>query len=151
MTYLCKKYTNIYSGFILSRYVLPNHMLLQIAEALPREMQGILACCNPIPPLMRQNLGLLHRIVLRAREQPLVQVIKMTKSECCSYCLLIDLSSQHRNVKKNTKRLLIESSFKLILCFKIFNCCYLSICKLASYDYKYSAKSLLYQTFEPQP
>jgi exosome complex exonuclease RRP6 len=54
--------------------VLPNHMLLQIAEALPREMQGILACCNPIPPLVRQNLGHLHGIILRAREQPLIQV-----------------------------------------------------------------------------
>lgn len=55
-------------------YVLPNHMLLQISESLPREMQGILACCNPIPPLVRQNLHILHQIVLRAREQPLVKV-----------------------------------------------------------------------------
>ena len=56
------------------RYVLPNHMLLQIAESLPREMQGILACCNPIPPLVRQNLLALHRIILEARDQPLVKV-----------------------------------------------------------------------------
>lgn len=54
-------------------YVLPNHMLLQIAETLPREMQGILACCNPIPPLVRQHLNLLHQIVLKAREQPLIK------------------------------------------------------------------------------
>ncbi|XP_026463935.1 exosome component 10 isoform X2 [Ctenocephalides felis] len=56
-------------------YVLPNHMLLQICEALPREMQGILACCNPIPPLVRQNLMLLHQIILKAREQPLIKPI----------------------------------------------------------------------------
>jgi len=56
-------------------YVLPNHMLLQIAESLPREMQGILACCNPIPPLVRQNLLALHRIILEARDQPLVKPI----------------------------------------------------------------------------
>ncbi|XP_071632679.1 exosome complex component 10 homolog [Temnothorax longispinosus] len=56
-------------------YVLPNHMLLNIAETLPREMQGILACCNPIPPLVRQNLLKMHKIVLKAREQPLVQSI----------------------------------------------------------------------------
>ncbi|KAH8418079.1 hypothetical protein KR222_011461, partial [Zaprionus bogoriensis] len=56
-------------------YVLPNHMMLQIAESLPREMQGILACCNPIPPLVRQQLHTLHQIVLRAREQPLVKPI----------------------------------------------------------------------------
>ncbi|XP_034943723.1 uncharacterized protein Rrp6 [Chelonus insularis] len=56
-------------------YVLPNHMLLNIAETLPREMQGILACCNPIPPLVRQNLLKLHKIILKAREQPLIKPI----------------------------------------------------------------------------
>ena len=56
-------------------YVLPNHMLLNIAETLPREMQGILACCNPIPPLVRQNLLKLHKIVLKAREQPLIKPV----------------------------------------------------------------------------
>lgn len=55
-------------------YVLPNHMMLQIAESLPREMQGILACCNPIPPLVRQHLHVLHKFILKAREQPLVKV-----------------------------------------------------------------------------
>lgn len=56
-------------------YVLPNHMMLQIAETLPREMQGILACCNPIPPLVRQHLNLIHQIVHKAREQPLIKPI----------------------------------------------------------------------------
>lgn len=56
-------------------YVLPNHMMLQIAESLPREMQGILACCNPIPPLVRQNLQQLHQFILKAREQPLVKPV----------------------------------------------------------------------------
>lgn len=56
-------------------YVLPNHMLLQICESLPREIQGILACCNPIPPLVRQNLNLLHQIILKAREQPVIKPI----------------------------------------------------------------------------
>lgn len=55
-------------------YILPNHMMLQIAENLPREMQGILACCNPIPPLVRQHLHVLHRFILTAREQPLTKV-----------------------------------------------------------------------------
>ena len=52
-------------------YVLPNHMLLHIASALPREIQGILALCNPIPPLVKQQLNELHLIILRARELPL--------------------------------------------------------------------------------
>ncbi|XP_055388236.1 exosome component 10 isoform X2 [Condylostylus longicornis] len=56
-----------------SGYVLPNHMLLQIAENLPREMQGVLACCNPVPSLLRQNLISLHKIILKARDQPLVK------------------------------------------------------------------------------
>ncbi|KAH8340929.1 hypothetical protein KR059_009787 [Drosophila kikkawai] len=61
-------------------YVLPNHMMLQIAESLPREMQGILACCNPIPPLVRQQLHALHQIVLKAREQPLIKPILEARS-----------------------------------------------------------------------
>ncbi|XP_014675194.1 PREDICTED: LOW QUALITY PROTEIN: exosome component 10-like [Priapulus caudatus] len=55
-------------------YVLPNHMLLQVAEVLPREMQGILACCNPIPTLVRQQLNELHQIILRARQEALVKI-----------------------------------------------------------------------------
>ncbi|XP_013110735.2 exosome component 10 [Stomoxys calcitrans] len=61
-------------------YVLPNHMMLQISESLPREMQGILACCNPIPPLVRQHLHALHQIILKAREQPLVKPILPTEA-----------------------------------------------------------------------
>ncbi|XP_075147723.1 exosome component Rrp6 [Haematobia irritans] len=61
-------------------YVLPNHMMLQISESLPREMQGILACCNPIPPLVRQYLHTLHQIILKAREQPLVKPILPTEA-----------------------------------------------------------------------
>ena len=55
-------------------FVLPNHMLLKIATEVPREMQGILACCNPVPPLVKQNLGLLHTIILNARERQVVTV-----------------------------------------------------------------------------
>ena len=55
-------------------YVLPPHMLLKIASELPREMQGILACCNPVPPFVKQNLHFLHQIVFKAREQPLTSV-----------------------------------------------------------------------------
>jgi len=55
-------------------YVLPNHMMLKICTELPREMQGILACCNPVPPLVKQNLGTLHSILLAAREKQLMAV-----------------------------------------------------------------------------
>lgn len=44
------------------------------SSELPREMQGILACCNPIPPLVKQNLPEMHEIVLKAREQPMTSL-----------------------------------------------------------------------------
>ncbi|XP_076472354.1 exosome complex component 10-like [Babylonia areolata] len=57
-----------------TQYVLPNHMLLQMAEILPRERQGVLACCNPIPPLVRQCQHELHSLILQARETTLTQM-----------------------------------------------------------------------------
>ncbi|NXK93076.1 EXOSX protein, partial [Formicarius rufipectus] len=54
-------------------YVLPNHMLLKISEELPKEPQGIVACCNPVPPLVRQQINELHLLVQQAREMPLVK------------------------------------------------------------------------------
>ncbi|XP_075213173.1 exosome component Rrp6 [Lycorma delicatula] len=56
-------------------YVLPNHMLLNIAENLPREVQGISALCNPVPPLVKQNEREIHKIILKAKEQSLVKPI----------------------------------------------------------------------------
>ncbi|NWJ02301.1 EXOSX protein, partial [Crypturellus undulatus] len=55
-------------------YVLPNHMLLKIAEELPKEPQGVIACCNPVPPLVRQQINELHLLVQQAREMPLLKV-----------------------------------------------------------------------------
>ena len=52
-------------------FVLKDHELISICSNLPREMQGILALCNPVPPLVRQNLVQLHEFILKAREQPL--------------------------------------------------------------------------------
>ncbi|XP_027514035.1 exosome component 10 isoform X1 [Corapipo altera] len=54
-------------------YVLPNHMLLKISEELPKEPQGIIACCNPVPPLVRQQINELHLLIQQAREMPLVK------------------------------------------------------------------------------
>ncbi|NXE17934.1 EXOSX protein, partial [Ardeotis kori] len=54
-------------------YVLPNHMLLKIAEELPKEPQGIIACCNPVPPLVRQQINELYLLIQQAREMPLLK------------------------------------------------------------------------------
>ncbi|KJE91581.1 exosome component 10 protein [Capsaspora owczarzaki ATCC 30864] len=52
-------------------YVLPNHMLFHIAEALPTESAGILACCIPVPPLVRLHVTDLVQLIKRAREEAL--------------------------------------------------------------------------------
>uniref|UniRef100_A0A8C1XQL0 Exosome complex component 10 n=1 Tax=Cyprinus carpio TaxID=7962 RepID=A0A8C1XQL0_CYPCA len=55
-------------------YILPNHMMMKIAEELPKEPQGIIACCNPTPPLVRQQMNELHQLIKQARETPLLKV-----------------------------------------------------------------------------
>uniref|UniRef100_A0A915Q3B0 HRDC domain-containing protein n=1 Tax=Setaria digitata TaxID=48799 RepID=A0A915Q3B0_9BILA len=55
------------------QYVLPCHMMLQIAEVLPREVQGILACCSPVPIHVKQELHVLREIINTARDQPLLK------------------------------------------------------------------------------
>uniref|UniRef100_A0A1A7Y167 Exosome complex component 10 n=1 Tax=Iconisemion striatum TaxID=60296 RepID=A0A1A7Y167_9TELE len=54
-------------------YVLPTHMMIKISEELPKEPQGIIACCNPVPPLVRQQVNELHSLVQQAREMPLLK------------------------------------------------------------------------------
>ncbi|XP_073459559.1 LOW QUALITY PROTEIN: exosome complex component 10-like [Aquarana catesbeiana] len=54
-------------------YVLPNHMMFKISEELPREPQGIMACCNPVPPLVRQQINELILLIQEAREVPLLK------------------------------------------------------------------------------
>ncbi|KAI5621953.1 exosome component 10, partial [Silurus asotus] len=54
-------------------YILPNHMMIKIAEELPKEPQGIIACCNPTPPLVRQQINELHQLIKQAREIPLLK------------------------------------------------------------------------------
>ncbi|XP_032228856.1 exosome component 10 isoform X2 [Nematostella vectensis] len=49
-------------------YVLPNHMLFTIAETLPREPQGVLACCNPVPTLVKQYVNEVHQLILQSRD-----------------------------------------------------------------------------------
>ena len=42
-------------------------MLFQLCEILPKEPGGILACCNPLPILIRQQLQEVHDIITAAR------------------------------------------------------------------------------------
>lgn len=50
------------------RYVLPNHQLFHIAELMPTDAPSLLQCCNPIPPLVKQQTADLVLLVQRARD-----------------------------------------------------------------------------------
>jgi hypothetical protein len=52
------------------RYVLPNHMLFHIAELVPTSVPALLACCNPVPPLVRINAEILVDVITAARAEP---------------------------------------------------------------------------------
>ncbi|XP_069364747.1 exosome complex component 10 homolog isoform X3 [Maniola hyperantus] len=49
-------------------YLLPNHMLVALAENLPRDVQGVTAVCQPMPPFVKQNLDNIHKMILSCRE-----------------------------------------------------------------------------------
>lgn len=53
----------------------------------PREPQGIIACCNPVPPLVRQQVNELHLLVQEAREMPLLKVRFFFPLVVSYYCL----------------------------------------------------------------
>jgi len=57
-------------------YVLPNNLMIRIAEYLPREPQGITALCNPVPPTLKKYLNDVHAIILKALEIPLDEASK---------------------------------------------------------------------------
>ncbi|XP_029212610.2 LOW QUALITY PROTEIN: exosome component 10-like [Acropora millepora] len=49
-------------------FVLPNHMMFQISQVLPRDPQGVLACCNPVPTLVKQYVNEIHQLIMQAKE-----------------------------------------------------------------------------------
>lgn len=58
-------------------YVLPNSMMMRIAEALPREPQGITALVKPVPQVLNKYLSDVHSIILRALDVPLDEKSKL--------------------------------------------------------------------------
>ncbi|PAV63382.1 hypothetical protein WR25_06319 [Diploscapter pachys] len=51
-------------------FVMPTYQMLHIAESLPRAEQEILACCYPLPPLVKQFSNEIYKIVWSARVLP---------------------------------------------------------------------------------
>ena len=39
-----------------------------------REPQGVLACCNPVPTLVKQHVNEIHMLIMEAKETPLNKV-----------------------------------------------------------------------------
>ncbi|CAD5216359.1 unnamed protein product [Bursaphelenchus xylophilus] len=76
-------------------FVLPNHMMLHIAEVLPREIQGILACCSPVPVIVKRDIFVIHRFVTTARDMPLEE------KEQYSMALSLQETVKNRNLFKN--------------------------------------------------
>lgn len=60
-------------------YLLPNHMLLQMAQSIPRDVQGIFACCNPVPQGVKEHVLELHAVILKARLQPLTKTVEKSR------------------------------------------------------------------------
>lgn len=68
------------------QYVMPDHTLLQVAANLPREAQGILACCHPVPELVRQKLHEIHQLIYTARQQPIEKKEAVNKTTDAHEC-----------------------------------------------------------------
>eukprot|EP00041_Stephanoeca_diplocostata_P042704 m.11373 g.11373 ORF g.11373 m.11373 type:complete len:773 (+) comp8531_c0_seq2:158-2476(+) len=48
------------------RYVLPDHMLFDLADVCPREATQVVACCTPTPPLVRMNAHVILEVITTA-------------------------------------------------------------------------------------
>ena len=49
------------------RYILPNSMLVRLAESMPTEASKVIECCNPIPPLVRIHANDLALLIMKTR------------------------------------------------------------------------------------
>jgi len=49
-------------------YTLPNRMMFEISLQLPRDVQSLVNCCIPPPPLVMENIHHIHTLVLKAIE-----------------------------------------------------------------------------------
>ena len=55
------------------RYVLPDHMILSIAQEAPTEVSQLLSCCNPVPKLVRRDAKIIVDLItkaLQSRDMP---------------------------------------------------------------------------------
>ena len=48
------------------RYVLPDHQLFELADVQPREIPQVLACCKPVPPVVRISAHIIIQVISSA-------------------------------------------------------------------------------------
>lgn len=77
-------------------YVLPNNLMIRIAEYLPREPQGITALCNPVPPTVKKYLSDIHAVILKAIDIPLEETSKT-------------MTSNHSNIDPSLRSIDLDS------------------------------------------
>lgn len=51
------------------RYVMPNHMMIAVAEGRPKNIQELMMLCNPVPKLVRRDCQLIVKIIQDAMDQ----------------------------------------------------------------------------------
>lgn len=50
-----------------TRFVLPNHLLARLAQAMPTTVDLLTQCCNPLPSPVRSNAHVIVDIILQAK------------------------------------------------------------------------------------
>ena len=68
-----KKYTKT------TRYVLPNHMLIGLAEMMPPNASAVVAACSPVPPLVRLKATEIAALV-HATKQKVIKAPQVVSS-----------------------------------------------------------------------
>ncbi len=63
----CLKPSSMRILLISNRYVMPNYMMFNIAEALVSQPQELIALCSPVPPLVRIHAPDLCRMIVDAK------------------------------------------------------------------------------------
>lgn len=66
---------------------------MKISEVLPRELLGIKACCDPMPPLVKQNLNEIHRIIVDARSKRVVECYDQVEQQAVNKNVSVNLSN----------------------------------------------------------
>ena len=88
-------------------HTLPNFMLLNLARELPKEQAGILACCSPMPQLVRENLSDILEIIEKAR-----LLLSKVKSDKISQNIILANSRDTSASSKVTVSQLAADRFK---------------------------------------